>query len=149
MREPGPSGRWRGEHGSVLALMPAAAMIFIVLGSLAVDSAIAYLGEREVGNLASAVANDAATQAIDVERFYATGEVVLVPARAQAVADAATARNADGHLQGLEIETEIVGTDRIRVHVHAAVRSLFARALPDGLEERDVGATAEATAQRG
>ena len=137
------------ERGSVLALMPVAALIFIVLGSLAVDSAIAYLGEREVGNLASAVANDAATQGIDVEHYYATGELVIVPERVQAVADAARARNEGGHLLGLQIETEVVGTDRVVVRVRAAVRSLFARALPSGLEEREVDASAEATAQRG
>ena len=149
MREPGPGGRLRGEHGSVLALMPVAALIFLVLGSIAVDAAIAYMGEREVGNLASAVANDAATQGIDVEHYYATGELLVVPERVQAVADAARARNEGGHLEGLEIETEVVGADRVVVRVHATVRSLFARALPDGLEDRDVGASAEATARRG
>jgi hypothetical protein len=149
MREPGPSGRLSGERGSVLALMPVAALIFLVLGSLAVDAAIAYMGEREVGNLASAVANDAATQGIDVEHYYATGELLIVPERVQAVADAARARNEGGHLEGLEIDTQVVGADRVVVRVHATVRSLFARALPNGLEERDVDASAEATAQRG
>jgi hypothetical protein len=149
MREPGPRCRLREERGSVLALMPVAALIFLVLGSIAVDAAIAYMGEREVGNLASAVANDAATQGIDVAHYYATGELVILPERVQAVADAARARNDGGHLEGLEIDTQVVGAGRVLVRVHATVRSLFARALPNGLEERDVDASAEATAQRG
>jgi hypothetical protein len=137
------------ERGSVLALMPASVLIFIVLGSLAVDASLAYLGEREASNVAASVANDAATRAIDVLHFYATGEVVLDPVRAQDVADAATARLAGGHLEDLLITTEVVGTDHVVVRVVARVRSLFSRVLPNGLEERDVSATAEATAERG
>jgi hypothetical protein len=137
------------ERGSVLALMPAAALVFIVLGALACDSAIAYLGEREVSNVAASVANDAATEAIDLDRYYATGEVVLLPARVAAVADATAAREAAGHLQDLHIEAEVIGSDRVIVRVRARVRSLFARALPNGLEMRHVDAAAEATAQRG
>jgi hypothetical protein len=137
------------ERGSVLALMPAAALVFVVLGSLAVDSAVAYLGEREVSNVASSVANDAATEGLDLERYYATGELVLLPARVQAVADAALGREAAGHLQDLRIDVELLDADRVLVRVRARVRSLFARALPSGLESREVGASAEATARRG
>jgi hypothetical protein len=137
------------ERGSVLALMPAAVLVFIVLGSVAVDSAIAYLGERQVSNLAAAVANDAATQGIDIERFYGTGEIVLDPLRVQAVADDAVARSAGGPLQGLTIDTDVVGDDRLVVRVRATVRSLFARALPGGFESRHVDASTQATAERG
>lgn len=139
----------RSQRGSVLALMPAAVLIFIALGSIAVDSALTYLGEREVSNLASAVANDAATEGVDVTRFYATGEVVLDPVKVQRVADAALARSDLDHLLGLTIETEVVGTDNVVVRVRARVRSLFARALPNSLDERDVSASASATAERG
>ena len=137
------------ERGSVLALMPAAALVFLVLGSLAVDSAVAYLGEREVSNVASSIANDAATQGLDLARYYATGELVLLPERVQAVADAAGAREADGHLRDLRIDVSLVGADHVSVRVRARVRSLFARVLPNGLDERDVDATAEVVAQRG
>jgi Flp pilus assembly protein TadG len=128
--------------------MPAAVLVFIVLGSLAVDSSLAFLGEREVANLASAVANDASTEGIDITRYYATGELVIDPVRVQAVADAALATSGLDHLSGLTIDTEVVGTDHVVVHVHARVRSLFSRALPSGLDERSVGASAEATAER-
>jgi hypothetical protein len=86
---------------------------------------------------------------VDVVRFYATGELVLDPVRVQEVADAALARSGLDHLEGLTIETEVIGTDTVEVRVHATVRSLFARALPDGLEERSVSASASATAERG
>lgn len=137
------------ERGSVLALMPAAALVFVVLGALAVDSAVAYLGEREVSNVASSVANDAATEGLDLDRYYATGELVLMRERVEAVAEAARSREAGGHLRGVQIDVELVGADRVLVRVRARVRSLFERALPNGLDEREVDATAEATAQRG
>ena len=136
------------ERGSVLALMPVAVLVFIVLGSMAVDASLAFLGEREVANLASAVANDAATQGIDVVRYYGTGELVIDPARVREVADAAMARSGLDHLEGLTIETDVVG-DSVVVRVRAQVRSLFSRALPGGLELREVAASAQATAERG
>jgi hypothetical protein len=139
----------RDERGSVLALLPAAVLVFIVLGSLAVDASLSFLGEREVANLASAVANDAATQGIDVVRYYATGEIVIDPARVRDVADAALATSGLDHLQGLTIDTDVVGGDVVVVRVRAQVRSLFSRVLPQGLEEREVQATAEAAAERG
>lgn len=136
------------ERGSVLALMPVAVLVFIVLGSLAVDASLAFLGEREVSNLASAVANDAATQGIDVVRYYGTGELVIDPVRVREVADAAIARSGLDHLEGLTIDTDVVG-DSVVVRVRAQVRSLFSRALPGGLELREVAASARATAERG
>lgn len=136
------------ERGSVLALMPVAVLVFIVLGSLAVDASLAFLGEREVSNLASAVANDAATQGIDVVRYYGTGELVIDPVRVREVADAAIARSGLDQLEGLTIDTDVVG-DSVVVRVRAQVRSLFSRALPGGLELREVAASAQATAERG
>ena len=136
------------ERGSVLALMPVAVLVFIGLGSLAVDASLAFLGEREVANLASAVANDAATQGIDVVRYYGSGDLVIDPVRVRAVADAAVARSGLDHLEGLTIETDVVG-DSVVVRVSAKVRSLFSRALPGGLELREVAASAQATAERG
>jgi hypothetical protein len=137
------------ERGSVLALLPAAVLVFIVLGSLAVDASMSFLGERQVANLASAIANDAATQGIDVIRYYRTGEIVVDPARVRDVADAALASAGLDHLDGLTIETDVIGDDRVVVRVRAHVRSLFSRVLPQGLESREVQATAEAVAERG
>ena len=137
------------ERGSVLALMPAAVLVFIVLGSLAVDASLAFLGEREVANVAAAVANDAATKGIDIEHFYATGEVVLDPALVDDVARGALATAGLHHLDDLTIEAEVVGVDAVIVRVRARVRSLFSKALPGGVESREVDAEAAAVAERG
>jgi hypothetical protein len=113
-----------------------------------VDASLAFLGEREVSNLAAAVANDAATEGIDVARYYRSGELVIDPVRVRDVADAAIARSGLEHLEDLTVETDVVG-DTVVVRVRARVRSLFSRVLPDGLEAREVAASAEATAERG
>jgi hypothetical protein len=129
--------------------MPAAVLIFIGLGSLAVDAGVAFLGEREVANLAASIANDAATEGIDVARFQSTGVLAIDPARVRDIAAAALARSGLDHVRDLTVDTDVVGTDVVVVEVRGRVRSLFARALPDGLEERAIGASAEATARRG
>jgi Flp pilus assembly protein TadG len=129
--------------------MPAAVLVFIVLGAIAVDASLAFLGERQVSNLAASVANDAATQGIDVQRYYATGELVIDPIRVEEVAELALATSSLDHLVELTIDTEVVGDDVVIVRVSAAVRSLFGRVLPEGLEVHEVAASAEATAERG
>lgn len=141
--------RSRSERGSVLALMPAAVLVFVVLGSLAVDAALVFLGEREVANLAAAVANDAATQALDLEVYYATGEIRLDPALVDAVAAAALSRAVHPNLDDLVIEAVVIDDDVVLVRAEARVASLFSRVLPDGVESRAVAASAEATAERG
>lgn len=68
--------RLRGEHGNTLLLMPAAVLVLFLLAAIAVDSAVLFLGQRRVADLAASVAQDAVA-AIDEARFY-EGELVLV-----------------------------------------------------------------------
>src|SRR2546430_1436859 len=72
----------------------------IVLGAIAVDFSIAFLGERELAGATAAAANDAAARAVSNRDFYREGVVVL---------DLATAR---------EVATEVVraSLDRGRYH---------------------------------
>lgn len=137
------------ERGSVLALLPAAVMIFIVLGAIAVDGSLTFLAERQLSNLAASIANDAATEGIDVVRFYDTGELVLDGSLVQAVADAAVASSALEHLDDLAVDVEVVAADTVAVTVTARTRSLFSRVLPASVEFREVGAGARAVARRG
>jgi hypothetical protein len=54
-------------------LVPAGVMVLLVLGSMAMDSALAYMGQRELQNLAAATANDAATQLIPASEVSRDG----------------------------------------------------------------------------
>lgn len=135
------------ERGSVLALMPAAVLVFVVLGALAVDSALAFLGEREASNAAAAAANDAAAAAVDRSTFYGGGDVRLDPAVARRVALASVEAS---DLEDLAVEVVVsVGAPEVTVTVRGRVPYLFSAAVPGGPDGIDVEATAVATAEDG
>ena len=147
-----PAVRERGaERGSVLMLMPAAVLIVILLGSLAVDSAIAFLGEREALSLASAAANDAAAAALDQEAFRATGEFTLDHDRARLIVDATLeASSSELHDVTVEVTFPVVdGTEGVRVQVTGTVDYVFAKAIPGAPDGLRVEASATAVARVG
>lgn len=59
----------RDERGNTLVLFPAAVLILLALGALALDAATIYLGQRRVADLAAATANDAAGGLL-LDSFY-------------------------------------------------------------------------------
>ena len=140
--------RARDERGSVLMLMPAAALVFVVLGALAVDSAVAFLAEREVANAAAAAANDAAAAAVDRSAFYAGGDVRLDAGVARRVAASSVEAAGLDDLDGLTVRTTVAaGAPIVTVTVSARAPYVFARAVPGGPDSVEVEATAVATAE--
>ena len=135
------------ERASALLLMPAAVLVFVVLGAIGFDFAVVFLAEREVADLAAAAANDAAGIAVDHDRIYADGTVSLDPVRARAVGSAAVA---DAQLEHLSAVTATVavasGVPVVTVSVAATVARPFAAALPGGPDVTRVQASATATA---
>lgn len=125
--------------------MPAAVLVFLVLGALAVDAAGVFLAQRQVANAAVAAANDAATKAVDIEGFYGDGSLRLLLGSAQRVAEGTV----DGlGLEGLE-EVRAVATvqgDRVEVTITARVRHIFSSAVPGGPDTAEVAAHARADA---
>jgi Flp pilus assembly protein TadG len=131
-------------------LMPAAVLVFVVLGAIAVDFAVAFLGEREVSNAAAAAANDVAGAALDRERFYADGAVRLDPATADEVGRSAVAAAGLDDLDEVDVRVEVAAdAPVVTVTVSARVRYLFAKALPRGPDGARVEASATATAEEG
>ena len=74
------------ERGSSLLLFPAAVLVMMVLGAIAVDFSIAFLGERELAGATAAAANDTAARALSNRAFYREGVVVLDGAAASELA---------------------------------------------------------------
>jgi len=137
-----------GERGSALALMPAAVLVFVVLGAIAVDFAVAFLAEREVSNAAAAAANDAAGAALDQERFYADGAIRLDPASARSIGRASVAAAGLDHLDDLDVRVSVRGdVPEVTVTVSARAGYVFSKALPGGPDGVDVEASATATAE--
>src|SRR3546814_16973696 len=66
-------------------LMPAAVLIVLLLGAIAVDSAITYLGQRQAYDVAFDAANDAAGAAIDLDAARTRGEIIYAPDRVEAL----------------------------------------------------------------
>lgn len=140
----------QGERGSVLVLMPVAALIFVILGALAVDATVLFLAERELAGAAAAAANDAATRAIDPDRFYADGTIVLDAGRANDVVAVSVAAK-QLERSGFDVatpEVRIVAADQVTVTLTGRAPYIFSKAIPGVADSAPVSATATATAER-
>lgn len=138
------------ERGSALMLMPAGVLIVLILGALAVDSAILFLGERELADLTASAANDAATAAISEASFYECGRLQLDEQRAREVAGTvAQARISDAvTLTGIDIDVRNdVAPPEVTVAAAGTVRLLFTPALPGTTRTRPVAAQSVAVPQ--
>lgn len=137
----------RSEGGSVLALVPAGFLVFILLAALAVDSAVAYLGQQQLHDSLVAAANDAASAAVDHATFYRSGAVVLdLPVAEQIVCESVAAQHSS-QLRDVKLWIGVQGP-AVRVVGQARVDAVFGRALP-GLSSRGVKATVDAVAASG
>lgn len=119
----------RGERGSALILVPAGVLVLLVLGAIAVDSAMAFLGQRELSNAAAAAANDAAAAALSDAAFYGDGSLVVDRRRAREVAWAAVAARAPRGVEVLGVDVAVSGP-AVCVTVRGRVPYVVARSLP-------------------
>ena len=78
----------RSDEGSALMLVPAGVLVLLVLGAIAIDSAVVALAQRELSDRTAAVANDVAGAGASDASFYEAGDVTL----SQDAAAAYTAR---------------------------------------------------------
>src|SRR5947208_12756330 len=128
-------------------LMPAAVLVLVVLGGIAVDFSIAFLAERELANAASAAANDAAGAAIDEQLFRETGQVVLDCGRANEVAQASFRARLASWMRSAELPPPTCEGNRVTVAADGSVGYIFARALPGAPDRAVVHAVESATAE--
>ena len=134
------------ENGSALALVPAGFLVLIILAAIAVDSAVAFLGQRQLGDALAAGANDAAAAAVSDSSFYRSGQIVIDQGQAAlVVCQSIRAQGSD--LQHIEVSIAVAGPV-IAVRATASVQEVFGRALP-GLHTRQVSAAASAQAENG
>lgn len=143
-------GREAGrERGSVLLLVPVGVLAVIVLAAVAVDSAIAFLGERELAGAVAAAANDAAADALSDDAFYGRGTVELDEDEVARVAEQRVRTSVDnGRFGNLAVQAWVIRTGggcswSLRVEASATVRYVFATAVPGapGQVTVDAGAT--------
>lgn len=128
-------------------LMPAAVLIMLLLGAIAVDSAIVYLGQRQAYNVAFDAANDAAGAGFDLHVVRTSGEIVYDPARVEALAaQAVTAAGIDD----LELVSAVPDGAAVVVTVRRTVKHLFVQALGDPASDvLTISARVEGEVRRG
>jgi hypothetical protein len=130
-------------------LMPAAVLVVMVLGAIAVDSARLFLAQRELADAAAAAANDAVTAALSDDAFYrAGGRLELDPVHASRTVDDAVRARAPAGL-AIDPPSVTIAGRQICVALRATVTPLFAKAVPGAGRPRSVAARAAATAVGG
>ena len=134
------------QRGSVLMLVPAAVLVLVILGSIAVDSSLAFLGQRELSSFTTQAANDAAAAALDQSAFYTQDRVVIDPRRADDVV-ATLRRNIGGAVHDVHITVTTAG-NQITITADGTVDDLFARVLPGVRHVWHVRAASSATARQ-
>lgn len=130
-------------------LMPAAVLVMMVLGAIAVDSARLFLAQRELADAAAAAANDAVAASLSEDAFYRSGgRLEIDPVRAVRIVDTAVQARAP---QGLTLDrpTVVIAGRQVCVELRATVEPLFARVVPGAGGARTVTARATASAVGG
>jgi Flp pilus assembly protein TadG len=139
--------RHRDERGSVLILMPAAVLIVLLLGAVAVDLTVVHLRQQQAIEAAASAANDAVTAGVDQAALRAGRGYTLDPDRVRAAVDQSL--RAQGLTDRLAAPPQIDEPTPRSVTVVITLRAdyLFARSLPGGPHGTTVRGTATATAQ--
>lgn len=141
--------RVHDQSGNTLALFPAAVMVMFVLASMAIDAALTFSAQRQLADVASAAANDAASAV--AERVYDPDDphVALDPARARARVQATLERRTDVEELDADCADTVVDGDTVTVTCTGTVRQLVSPARFLGVVSRDVTARATARAVPG
>ncbi len=129
-------------------LMPAGVLIVLILGAISFDLSLVFLRQRQASSVASSVANDLASLALDVPTFRETGTFELDPRRAdelgRALIDASDLAD-----RVTDAVITIDGADRVTVRLTMSVDYVFAKAIPGAADGTTVTATATAVATPG
>lgn len=129
-----------GQTGSIVLLLPAAVLVLLVLGAIAVDLALAQGGQRRLVDLAGTVATDAVGH-VDVDDALASGAVGIDLAAAQAHADRAAAALAATDPRLRAVACAVQTTDAgVEVTCRGTVDPVIGAGLP-GNGPREVTAT--------
>lgn len=140
------------ERGSALLLFPAALLIMVALAAITVDSAIAFMAQRQLVNATAAAANDAATEALSDRAFYEGDRIELSSAAVESVAVDRVFQLVDpARHHGLTVTADATPPAgagcswTVRVSASSRVDELFGRALPGSSGQTAVRAQSTAS----
>jgi Flp pilus assembly protein TadG len=135
-------------------LAPAGLLVLLLLASVSVDSAIAFLARRQLENAVAAAANDVATVAIpqadvagDSDGSVQDGSLAKPdPQRARHIAAQSVMHPYSGGLTATDVAVELDGQD-VTVTATGSVDYIFAKAIPGVRHSTTVRARATSTVQ--
>jgi Flp pilus assembly protein TadG len=126
-------------------LVPAGVLVLVVLAAIAVDSAIAFMAQREMINRASAAASDAATVAITdaglQQGFDARPDASEVR---RVVNERLVGQTVAGYTVAASDVATSVSDDVVTVEVTGEVPYIFAPAVPGADRYADIAAVGSA-----
>lgn len=138
---------WRDSRGSVLALVPAAVLVLFLLGALTIDSAAAYLAQRQLSDAMAGAANDAATAALSDSAFYQRGQLIVDPTIAATVICQSVYATLDTRIHLTSLQLAVDGR-WVHLRATAAIRKIMLNAVPGEPPSSTVRAAAAAVALR-
>ena len=112
-------------------------LIIVALAAITVDSAIAFMAQRELANATAAAANDAATEALSDRAFYEEDSIELSPAAVERLAEERVLARVDRNRHhGLSVTARASAPAgagcswTVWVRASSRVDELFGKALP-------------------
>ena len=147
MLKPDEAPRRFDDRGSVLMLMPAAFLILLVLGAIAVDLTAVRVGQRSLLSSATDAANDAVTVGLDEDAYRAGAGYRLDPGKVREAVYAVLYAKGILHRLTAAPTITIHPDSSVTVELRGQVRHLFGRALPVASDPVPVRALATATAK--
>ena len=129
----------RGEVGTITLWVLACCVMLFALGGISVDLWRSFSARRTLAAAADAAARSGAS-AIDEDRYRASGDIVLVPALAEARARASMRRQLDtAALRGVTVDAD---AHTVTVSVRGAVSLSLLRLIAAGDLDVEVAASA-------
>src|SRR5690606_4452836 len=128
-----------------LMLFPAAFLIVLVLGAIAIDAGVAFMRQRELAAAAGAAANDAIGVAVDETLTRQAGELRIDPVALERAVLASLARRQILDTLSEPPQVRMLGDDSVEVTLARHADYVIAPALPGERDGVIVHATATAT----
>ncbi len=126
-------------------LFPAAFLVVLILTGICVDTALVFLGQREIANAANAAVNDAVS-GLDINSYYVAGDYRIAEALAQSLAQQSFDKTSTAQVRNISpLSTRILTETTVELTLTGEVPLLFARAFP--FISSNVNVHASATAQ--
>ena len=126
-------------------LIPAAVLVLVILGAIAVDSAVVFLGQRQLNDFTTSAANDAAAAAVDPASFYNRSRIAIDESRADAVVALLKTRLPRA-LEQVRTTVTVEG-EQVTVTATASVEGIFSPAIPGVARRTTVRSSSTATAR--